>query len=59
MPSDAGFLIFIELPLLVPRLSHLKNGSTEYDLKTSHEGNTIKTTLITILESSLTVAAIN
>ena len=61
MPSVAGFLIFIELPLLVPLLPHLKKekGSTEYDLKTSHAGNTIKTTVIAILESSLTAAAIN
>ena len=52
MPSDAVFLIFIELPLFVPLLPHLTReiGSIEYDLKTCHAGNTIETTVIAILE---------
>ena len=52
MPSDAGFLIFIKLPLYVPLPPHLTRElrSTEYDLKTCHAGNTIETTVIAIPE---------
>ena len=52
MPSDAGFLIFIELLLFVPLLPHLTReiGSIEYALKTCHAGNTTEATVIAMLE---------
>ena len=55
------FFILVQLPLLDPLLPHLSNekGSTEYDLKTFHVGNTIETTVIAMLESCLRVVAIN
>ena len=61
MPSYAGFRIFVEFTLVLPLFPHLEKekGSTEYDLTTFDAGNTIEITVITILQSCLTVVPIN
>ena len=61
MPFDAGFCIFNEFTLLFTLLPNLKKekGFSKYDFKPCHAGNTIARTAITILQSCLSIVAIN